>query len=209
MFHAGDTCADDICVPNGTPTARIRGVDGAGNLKVGARTAVLLSAADSDDPDGDPLSYAWTVNGTCSANVTGPLDGVELKLGNLDPASNCGVSLTVTDGVHDASAEAVLVVRDVGAYVSSALPCVAAFDDASTQAQGTPTTPFCALTDALSVAAEYQLAEVSVSNEGLYQIAAPLVVDRGVTIRGGYVRNSGPWTATSGRSEIQLLASTD
>ncbi|MEZ0310610.1 MAG: hypothetical protein ACAI38_02490 [Myxococcota bacterium] len=207
-FQAGDTCEDDACLANEAPIARIRGVDGEGNLRVGARTTVLISAADSVDADLDPLTYAWSVGADCAGSVVGATDAVELRLSNLTAGGECGVTLTVSDGTGEGSASARLVIRDVGAYVSTAPPCAATYDAASDAAQGTPELPFCNLRAALLAAADYQLAEASLATVGVQQLDGDLLIDRSITVRGGYTRGSISWgtPAPAARSEIALAA---
>lgn len=204
IFHAGDTCKDDACLANGAPTARIRGVDAEGNLRVGARSVVLISAADSTDPNEDELTYAWSVGADCASQVLGATDGVELELDGLAPDQACDVTLTVSDGTADGTATASLIVRDVGAYVSTAAPCAAGYDPASDAAQGTIENPFCRLPDALLAAADYQLALVSVDAVGEHALSEPLAINRSVTIRGGFVRSTTGWASSVARSEIAL-----
>ena len=208
VFRAGDTCEGDACLANSGPTARIRGVDDLGNLRVGARTTVIISAADSADADLDPLTYAWTVGASCASSVVGTTDAVELRLAGLVAGSDCGVTLTVSDGTSADSATAQLVIRDVGAHVSAAFPCAPAYEPASDAPQGTPEIPFCRVGTALLAAADYQLAEVSIAIGAPQQLDTDLLIDRGVTLRGGYARLATAWGAPTAatRSELALSA---
>ncbi len=175
-------------------------------MRVGARTTVLISAADSSDPDEDALTYAWSVGADCAAQVLGAANEVELQLADLSPDQACSVTLTVSDGRDEGSASAELIIRDVGAYVSTAQPCVDGYDATNDAPQGTIENPFCHLADALLAAADYQIALVSIEALGEQTVTEPLHIGRSVTIRGGYVRSDAGWTVlpVAPRSELAL-----
>jgi hypothetical protein len=64
-----------------------------------AGCTIYLDGTGSTDPDGDALSYAWTVSGGASVTSTGP------SFSFPGPAGEYGVTLTVSDGAmsHTAS----------------------------------------------------------------------------------------------------------
>ncbi len=204
-YDAGDTCDGDVCV-NHAPSAVISDLGDDGALRVGAAGEVLISAHESTDPDGDVLGFAWTASAPCDAAVISDLASAELRLENLPIGATCEVGLTVDDGRGlSASATATLVVRNVGGYVTvDTLQCVAIFNADSDTAQGTPSTPFCSLDQALAAARLFNLAEVSLEN-GLHGFVGPANLDFPVRIRGGYTRSTSAWTrAAAGRSTLEL-----
>ena len=203
-YDAGDTCDGDVCV-NHAPSAVISDVaDGA--LRVGSAGEVLISAHESSDPDGDVLSFVWTASAPCDTAVISDLTSQELRLDNLTIGSTCDVSLTVSDGRGlAASASATLIVRNVGGHVTiGSVQCVPTFDPASELAQGTSSTPFCSVDQALIAAKAYHLAEVSLE-VGLHALVGPAALDFPVRIRGGYTVATSDWThAGGGRSTLEL-----
>ncbi len=62
---------------NQAPTAVIDDA-ASGSLRVAAAVEVIVSAADSSDPDGDALTFAWTVDSACSASEPEDLTSVEI-----------------------------------------------------------------------------------------------------------------------------------
>ncbi len=204
-YDAGDTCDGDVCV-NRSPIAVISGVAGDGALRVGSAGEVLVSARESSDPDGDVLSFAWTPGAPCDASVVGDLTSEELRFDDLPVGSSCAVGLTVTDGRGlAASASATLVVRNIGGHVTRSLTaCVASFDPNSDAPQGTPSTPFCAVDQALTAARAFHLAEVSLE-VGTHTLVGPTIIDFPVRVRGGYAVAAPDWThAVGSRSNLEL-----
>ena len=204
-YRAGDTCDGDVCV-NHAPIAVISGVASDGALRVGGAGEVLISARQSSDPDGDVLTFTWTASAPCDVAVVSDLNSQELRLDNLAVGSTCEVGLVVSDGRGlFASASAMLVVRDVGGFVTvNTLQCVATFDPDSDAPQGTPATPFCSVAQGLVAARTFHLAEVSLE-AGLHGLAGPVTIDFPVRITGGYTRSATAWPIASGsRSTLEL-----
>ncbi|MBJ80297.1 MAG: hypothetical protein CMH60_03175 [Myxococcales bacterium] len=61
-----------------------------------AGTALALDGRLSSDPDGDPLTYAWSVSGPASVSVDEPTAALTQCL--LETPGNYEISLTVSDG---------------------------------------------------------------------------------------------------------------
>lgn len=191
-FDAGDTCDGDVCI-NHAPVAVISGLSDDGALRVGGVGEVLISARDSNDPDGDALTFAWSATEPCASAVSGALDTQELRLLDLPIGATCEVALTVTDARGlSASATATLIVRNIGGYVAEDAPCVTTFDITSEDAQGTAASPFCSVAEALLAANALHLAEVSLE-QGSHRYAGIMAIDFPVRVRGGYQRSDNPW----------------
>ena len=98
----------DVLVENGAPVARTSLVAGAAAPAVfDLYSQIRLSGASSSDPDGDELSFAWTITpppGSPPPQVACPLPATASDVCFLPPVpGNYIVSLVVTDGLRRAS----------------------------------------------------------------------------------------------------------
>jgi putative hemolysin len=104
--EAGDT-------PNRAPTAD---ADGPYQQECqGNTTAVQVDGTGSSDPDGDPLTYAWTSTcpGATFNDATLPAPVVSVSTPSLSSPLSCEVDLTVEDtGSSSASDQAPVTIRD-------------------------------------------------------------------------------------------------
>jgi len=107
-----DSDIDEISVSvtsgNGTPTASA-GTD----QTVTAGDTVMLNGSASSDPDGDPLTYSWTLS-TRPAGSAASLTSTSAERPSFttDVAGQYEATLTVSDGVNSSSPDNVRVVAN-------------------------------------------------------------------------------------------------
>ncbi|MBI5509477.1 MAG: hypothetical protein HY903_12065 [Deltaproteobacteria bacterium] len=201
------TClADQIC--NAPPTAAI---SGAPDLLLAADNAVLIDGGDSDDLDGDPLTYAWTLSGDCVATPPAVTDAAQLALTTAGPATSCSVSLTVSDGHGTDTVTASIGIISVGAHVrqaASGVSCLSLTPELATAGgNGLKDTPWCTIADGLSAARDFGLTRVSVyqTAPGTAYVEDQLQIGAGIEVVGGLADTGAEnWTeAADARSAIE------
>ena len=65
------TTTIDIAVTDVNRSARLISIDPSRTLVIGMSGEAITFTIDAEDPDGDPVAYAWTVNGAGDAEATG------------------------------------------------------------------------------------------------------------------------------------------
>jgi hypothetical protein len=87
--------------------------------------SLTLNASGASDPDGDPLTYSWTVNGHADAatGVQPTLTWSDLAALGIVPGQSYTVSVTVDDGHgHSATAAAALTANKVDQHIEGDWP---------------------------------------------------------------------------------------
>jgi streptogramin lyase len=84
--------------------------------------SLTLDASGSSDPDGDPLTYSWTINGHANAatGLSTTLSWPQLQALGVADEGTVTVQVTVTDGGGTASASTTLTVLDAPLSASAA-----------------------------------------------------------------------------------------
>jgi uncharacterized repeat protein (TIGR01451 family) len=158
---------------NRAPTANA-GPDQVVSAGATCQAIVTLNGTGSSDPDGDTLTYAWTIGnllpppilfwstGSSTGAITGPTPSGPLPVGTHT------ITLTVTDGHGGTASDTVVVtVRDVTAPIFSGVPAPVTLEQASSS--GT------AFTVAMPTAADNCSSSVAVASN------APAIFPRGTT----------------------------
>lgn len=97
---ASETFSLAVILSNESPVA-VAGADQTLNYVTVGATPVLLDGTGSSDPEDDPLTYQWSVDGTVVS--TDPAPTIQLPLGMHT------VTLLVNDGVFDSPADELIV----------------------------------------------------------------------------------------------------
>lgn len=101
----GDTPTDPGIDPDPTPTNQAPSAAAGADLAVSVGFVVSVDGSGSTDPDGDALTYAWTL--AAPAGSAASLDGASSATPSFlpDVEGDYVVSLTVNDGTMDSSAD--------------------------------------------------------------------------------------------------------
>ncbi len=164
-------------------------IDGGPALEVGRSARVMLDGGASYDPDGEPLTFAWSYTGDCAeAAAQRAAEPWRYELVTAGAGTRCQVTLVVADPTGEqGEAEVEVTVVETGAFVAAGAGCVNRADPPEGfLGRGSPSAPWCTLRDGLAAAEAYHLVEVRVSAEPQLD-DAPIVVPPGRAVLGGHL----------------------
>lgn len=116
-------CKYAQCATNGAPQA-----DAGPDQTVAVGTAVTLNGRASADPDGDPLTYRWTMTARPAGSAAALADANTVAPGfTVDRVGSYTITLVVNDGKTDSAVDSVVVSTQNSPPVANAGPDQTAF----------------------------------------------------------------------------------